>query len=217
KGDYAAAIEQLEQAAKIAPDPRLLDTIGIAYQYQKDYHKAIEEHRAALALDPKSAGTTDDLAPPLPASRKSPGALSPWLEAIEAEREFAYSYNHLAVVELRRGNRSEAIEALRQGHARLPEDSVLSLQLAWLLATSQDEHFRNPPDAIKLASSVCARNGYQDAESLDVLAASYASAGNFDRAVEMAKRAELLASTDELKKRVHSHLNLYLKKQPYYE
>src|SRR5262249_35861401 len=146
-----------------------------------------------------------------------PEAVSYLHQAIEAEPEFAYSYNHLAVVELRRGNRSEAIEALRQGHARLPEDSMLSLQLAWLLATSQDEHFRNPPAAIKLASSVSARNGYQDAESLDVLAASYASAGNFDRAVEMAKRAEQLATTDDLKKRVHSHLNVYLRKQPYYE
>src|SRR5262249_22729442 len=71
KGDYAAAIEQLEQAAKIAPDPRLLDTIGIAYQYQKDYHKAIEEHRAALALDPKSAGKRKDLATPLAEFGKS--------------------------------------------------------------------------------------------------------------------------------------------------
>jgi len=217
KGDYEGAIQQLQQAAKASPEPRFYDTMGIAYQYQKKYREAVEQHRAALSLDPESAGTMNNLAAALAESDKVPEAISYLQKAIEVEPDFAYSYIHLAGIEWRNGNRTAALLALRRGHLSLPEDSQLALRLAWFLATVREEDLRNGSEAVKLASAECAKKGYQDAESLDILAAAYACAGDFDRAVQNAKRAEQLVNTGDLRKRIQLHLNLYLKRQAFYE
>ncbi len=217
KGDYEGAIQQLRQGVKASPEPRFYDTIGIAYQYQKKYREAVEQHRAALALDPESAGTMNNLAAALVESGKVPEAISYLQKAIEAEPEFAYSYMHLARIELRNGNGTEALLALRQGHHALPDDPQLALRLAWFVATTRDEQLRNGSEAVKLASAECAKEGYQDAESLDILAAAYACAGDFDRAIQTGKRAEQLSMSGDRKKRIQSHLALYLKKQAIYE
>jgi tetratricopeptide (TPR) repeat protein len=110
KGDYDGAIHELKEAVKTNPDPRIHDTLGIAYQSEKKYREAIEQHRAALALDPKSAGTMNNLARALEQSGNITAAISYLNQAIAAQPDFGYSYSHLARLQLHEHNCKEAFK-----------------------------------------------------------------------------------------------------------
>ncbi len=53
---------------------------------------------------------------------------------------------------------------------------------AWILATAPDAQLRDGTEAIRLARQAVANS--TDTKSLDTLAAAYAEAGQFDKAVE---------------------------------
>jgi tetratricopeptide (TPR) repeat protein len=73
-------------------------------------------------------------------------------------------------------------------------DNVGALSnLAWLLATSNDQQLRNPQEALRLARQAAELTGYQRYEQLGTLAAAAASAGYFDEAVKWQTRAVELA------------------------
>ncbi|HSE39819.1 MAG TPA: tetratricopeptide repeat protein [Acidobacteriota bacterium] len=214
--DFDGAIRELTQAAKALPDARIYDTIGIAYQHQKKYGEAAEQHRKALSLDPTSAGTMNNLASALTESGNVDEAISYMKQAISIQPEFAYSYIHLASL-LKKRNQKEAMLTLRQGNQRLPQNSQIALELAHLLATSSDESVRNCSEAIQIANLISTKKQNKDAESLDVLSAGYACSNDFDRAVELSRQAEQLAVDKDLKKKILEHLQQYLRKQNYEE
>ena len=54
KGDLIKAEDALKQANNIKPDARANLFIGLIYEKQKDFGKAIDAYRAALAMKPKS-------------------------------------------------------------------------------------------------------------------------------------------------------------------
>jgi hypothetical protein len=92
--------------------------------------------------------------------------------------------------------------------------------LAWILATVADEKLRNGTEAVELA--VRASSGSQEAPTMFIgtLAAAYAEAGQFEKAVETAQKACDLASArgePELLKRNQELLELFRKRQPYRE
>jgi tetratricopeptide (TPR) repeat protein len=124
KGDYDGAIHELQQAVKANPEPRIYDTLGIAYQSQKQYREAIEQHRAALSLDPNSAGTMNNLATALVESGKTGEAISYLNKAIEAQPDFVYSYLHLAQLQARSGNFDQAIETLKKAEPLANTDAL---------------------------------------------------------------------------------------------
>jgi tetratricopeptide (TPR) repeat protein len=140
-------------------------------------------------------------------------AISYLYQAINAQPDFAYSYLHLAKLE----NSENALLVLRKGHQHLPDNSQLSLQLAFLLAASPKKELRNCSEALQLATNVSEKKQHQDAESLNVMSAAYACSGDFDRAIQTAQRAEQLATTNNLKKKIQTQLKHYFKKQIYHE
>jgi tetratricopeptide (TPR) repeat protein len=64
-----------------------------------------------------------------------------------------------------------------------------AVSLAWLLATSADPTLRDPARATKLAQRAVAAGDFGDANALDTLAAAQAANGDFESAVENARRA----------------------------
>ena len=217
QGKYDAAIEQLKKAAEVLLDPRFFDTIGIAYQYQKKYREAVEQHRKALALKPGSAGTLNNLAAAYAALAHYDDAIATLQKAIETEPDFAYSYSHLAGIQSANRQRSEAIATLRQGHLALPQNKEISLQLAWLIAVTPDQQAAACAEAVQLAQQISAKSDNKDAASLDVLAAAYAASGDLTKAKSIAEKAMDLSENSNLRKRIESHLACYKKGQPYRE
>jgi len=95
----------------------------------------------------------------------------------------------------------------------------ISVRLAWLVATAPNQELRNGAEAVDLAKAACQKTRYSDPEMLDVLAAGYAEAGQFEAAVQTARKALQLAKSsqqEELAKQIQMRLSLYLAGKPFH-
>ncbi len=88
-----------------------------------------------------------------------------------------------------RGDLSEAAGQFREALQLKPDWIPAVASLAWLLATAPDAALRDANQAIRFAEQAADLTRRQDASALDVLAAAYAAAGQFDRAVAVAQAA----------------------------
>ena len=113
-----------------------------------------------------------------------------------------------------------AIEFYRQVLKVKPNSVVLLNDLAWIEATCEDEKIRNVKEAVEFAERACALTDYKVAGALDTLAAAYAAAGNFEKAVTTAANAILIAEEKgqmQWAEEIRKKLALYKKGLPYYE
>jgi cytochrome c-type biogenesis protein CcmH/NrfG len=114
---------------------------------------------------------------------------------------------HLADVLVRLGRVQEATPhmetALRLRHDVRPQS--LS-ELAWVLATSNDDKVRDGAHAVRFAERACELTQYSDPGPLGALAAAYAEAGRFPEAVTTAEMACRAAGADEQLMRKNQHV-----------
>jgi tetratricopeptide (TPR) repeat protein len=88
-----------------------------------------------------------------------------------------------------RGDLAGAVAQFRQALRLKPDWIPAVASLAWLLATAPDAGLRDATQAIRFGEQAADLTGRQDASALDVLAAAYAAAGQFDRAAAVAQTA----------------------------
>ena len=102
----------------------------------------------------------------------------------------------------------------------MPRQPEISRRLAWLLATHEAAEGGDAARAVELAEHACALTGRRDAACVDTLAAAYAAAGRFDKAVAAAREARQLAEAggqQTLAAEVQAGLDLYRVRKPYRE
>lgn len=101
---------------------------------------------------------------------------------------------------------------------QLKHDEATYNQMAWLLATCLDSKVRDGKKAIEFALKSCELSEWKEPEAIDTLAAAYAEAGDFKRAVEFENKAIALMKpgSDDVKA-ARSRLELYEHRRPYRE
>jgi len=120
---------------------------------------------------------------------------------------------------LTRNQVTGAIAHYRKALRLQPDLRIALNNLAWLLATAGDTGLRSGPEAVTLAERAVAIDG-RTPQSLDTLAAAYAEAGRFDRALVTAEEAVLLADAAGQKDQAsefRARALLYRMRQPYRE
>ena len=119
----------------------------------------------------------------------------------------------------------EFANAIEDYRAAISIDSIHAdglHSLAWIFATCPVETYRDGKQAVEQASKVCELSGRQNWEHLDGLAAAYAEAGDFEKAVEAANeaiallKAELDSEGEEIGA-VEQRLALYQSNMPFRE
>jgi len=117
---------------------------------------------------------------------------------------------NLAVLLQSQGRIAEAIEHYEAIIAVEPNTDAIC-DLAWLLATNPDPGIRNGRRALALAGEEACATDYRNPEVLDVLAAAYAEAGQFSRAIETARNAIMLLRPDQTRRKaeIEARLRLY--------
>jgi hypothetical protein len=91
-----------------------------------------------------------------------------------------------------------AIDQYRRALAQKPELVEALANLAWILATDPDADLRNGSEAVELATRACKETSYRQVTLIETLAAAYAEAGQFDRAVDaMGTACSLDSSTGD--------------------
>ncbi len=91
------------------------------------------------------------------------------------------------------GRHEEAVAAWRRALQLKPEDETANLELAWLLATSEDADVRNGPEALALMTRILDGAPAKSLRQMDVLAAANAENGRFEEALALIEKALALA------------------------
>ncbi|MEA2735541.1 MAG: protein O-mannosyl-transferase, partial [Humisphaera sp.] len=220
KNDRAAALAAFREAIRLDPDNAdVHNRIGSILILENDLAGAERHVQEALRLEPRYAAALYNLA--LIERRRGNTA--------EAERRLNESirlngadpapHHALAQVLHARGDLPGAIAQYRLA-VHFDAASPARNNLAWILATTPDAGLRNGPEAVRLAASLRAGATGESPEVLDTLAAAYAEAGDFARAVETAQAAAdraTKAGNAKLEQEIRARLALYAEKRAYRE
>ncbi len=97
--------------------------------------------------------------------------------------------------------------------------SGLANNLAWVMATSPQDALRDGETAIKFGTEAAELTEYKEAHILSTLAAGYAEAGNFEKAIEWAEKAVAVGDEEgnEQLEQLKSELESYRKGEPWRE
>ncbi|HAB17256.1 MAG TPA: hypothetical protein DCE44_12495 [Verrucomicrobiales bacterium] len=95
-------------------------------------------------------------------------------------------------------------------------DTSLLRYLAWRLATSKDATSRDGPNAVILAKKAVETANRKEPFVLDTLAAAYAEAGQFEKAISIQKESIAQTNDEERKAELLSRLKLFESNTPYY-
>ena len=221
KGDLEQAIRDYNQAIQLNPkDGKAYYNRGRAYSDRRDYNRAIRDLDKAVELDPKNAYAHYNRGLAYQGNGQYHQAIRDFDKALELNPRLALAHKNIGLTLLRQDKAKEAISHYRQA-LRLQSDwpEVLN-DLAWILATHKDDQLRHGTEAIRLAQRACQLTNYRHSATLDSLAAAYAEAGQFDKAVRTAERAIQLALAGgkrKLAKDIQGRLDLYKLKRPYRE
>jgi Flp pilus assembly protein TadD len=169
----------------------------------------------SLALKGRSAPAHYNLGTALSVAGRLDQAVEQYRQAIQIDPKYANAHNNLGGVLLAQGKRDEALREYREV-VRLQPQSASGLEnVSWALATGPNPSPRDVGDAVDAAERVAGLTGRRDARALDVLAAAYAAAGEFDRAQDAAAAALRLLPAEPLAAEIRQRLDLYRQRRPY--
>jgi len=219
QGRLEEAEELLRQA--LAADPTLAEahnTLGAIFFKRGDPDAAIECFRKALDVDPDLIRGHSNLAYALGSRGDPAGAAAHYREVLRIDPGNIPARHNLGVALGKLGRTAEAVQQYQQVLRRRGDYLLTVVALGRVRASHADAKFRDGLGAIRLILPACRRTGYRNPVLLDVLAAAYAEAGQFNDAVAAATKALQLArdgGKKELASAIRERLSLYRRGEPY--
>ena len=140
--------------------------------------------------------------------------------AVEMRSTNALYRYHLANALGQAGRKAESIKMYDETILLDHEFAEPLNNLAWILAADSDPALRNGVRAVELAERAVKLTDQKEACLLGTLAAAYAEAGQFDKAISTAEKAITLAAAANQKDvaaRNSELLELYRARKPYHE
>jgi Flp pilus assembly protein TadD len=190
------------------------NSLAIALKDKGDRDGMVAEVREAVRLDPTYPHARVNLGLALRRENLD-GAIAEVREAVRLDPNFALAHSNLGLILKEKGDVDGALAEFH-GALRLDPNSVgAHNNLAWLLAVGPDR-VRDAKRAVEHATRACELTEWKKMDCIDTLAAAYAEAGEFDRAVEYQKKALSFPDLSEADGRSgRDRLRLYLRKVPY--
>src|SRR5262249_33948624 len=145
-------------------------------------------------------------------------ALKDCNEALRQDRTVVEAALFRADLNARLGKYGDALKEYNYLVSLHPKNVTLARVLsgrAWFYATCPNGSFRNGQQAVKDAKVACSIMVWKDEDMIDTLAAAYAEAGDFTRAVQYAAQAlavKDISSADT--KRIQRHLESFQQHKP---
>lgn len=217
-GNYQAALEAFQMEHRIKPSADSYNSLGMTYQYLGGHAEAATHFRNAIQQREDYVEAFNNLAVSLYSMLQKQAAVDTLKRAIAIEPEYAEPYLNLGTFYIIEGATAQAIEVFSTAMVKAEYDIRIGGRLAWLLATSRKTALRKGKKAVRLAEEVCEITGNLHPDNLDILAAAYAEAGAFAKAIETASKASKLAHDAKmanLAKQIDYRLSLYKKGQPF--
>ncbi|MCX7872209.1 MAG: tetratricopeptide repeat protein [Verrucomicrobiae bacterium] len=222
RGYYSEAKEHFLDAIRIYPkfiEARI--NLGMVLEREGDISGAYEQYRTVVDMRHDIAFAWKSLARVASQIGKNEEALDATLKAIElnpsSDPELYFMAGYISFL---LSNPSQAIKYYRKSLELNSKQPIVLNNLAWLLATLPEDELRKGQEAVSLALKANELTGGRSVIINGTLAAAYAEAGEFDKAVETAKKAIELAiavNDKQFEEKNRELLELYLNKRAYRE
>jgi len=215
-GRAEEASAHFETSVRLKPESAAAHfNFGTALTVAGRLDEAIEQYQRALRIKPDYGIAHNNLGNVL-LRRENPGeALQHFREALRLDPSNAEAHYNVGSVLRSRGDLAEAAGQFRQAVQLKPDWIPAVASIAWLLATAPDAALRDANQAIRFAEQAADLTGRGDASALDVLAAAYAAAGQFDRAIAVSQSALELKPDAPLAAAIRRRQELYRQHKPY--
>jgi tetratricopeptide (TPR) repeat protein len=195
RGQVDGAIAHFQQALKIKPDlAQAHCNLGFALVGRGQVDEAIAHYQQALKIKPDYALAHHNLGTALAGRGQVDEAIAHFQQALKIKPGDAEVHYELAVVLESRRQFAEAMFHYRKDLEIRPEHAEAHNNLAWLLATCPVASLRNGAEAVHHALQTTQLSGSRQPDILDTLAAAYAEAGRFPKALAAARKALELAA-----------------------
>jgi tetratricopeptide (TPR) repeat protein len=223
KASPSGIIDFWKEAVGLDPkDALAYRSLGDALEAKGDLVGAVASYREAYRLNPEDSMSHELLVEMLrqkgdldQSKGNIDAGIASYREAIILKPKALRERRKLALLLAQRGDRAEAMAVVHEAIRLDPNDAYALTQLSWMLATGPG-WMRDGMKAVKLANQACTLSQWKIPEFIDTLAAAYAEAGDFDKAVEFEKTA---LADQAFEQRwgaiVRKRLTLYMQKQPY--
>jgi tetratricopeptide (TPR) repeat protein len=188
------AIEDFNKAIEL--DPACVgaeSNLGHALLAKDRVDEAIPHLVKAVGANSNSAELHNDLGTALAERGRLDEAIPEFERALQISPNMVRAHSHLGMALVMKGRAAEGLAQWRQVLKEEPDNLRALNDAAWLLATSQDAGLRNGKEAVQLAQHAEQITSAQEPSVLGTLAAAYAEAGAFDKAIEAEQEATDLA------------------------
>jgi tetratricopeptide (TPR) repeat protein len=217
----AEAIEEYRKAIELNPNcAEFCNNLGNLLAKQNQTEEAIEQFQKALEVAPDNAKVRINLANTLTAQGRWDEAIEQYQQALNLTPDSVHAHNQLGLLLQTRGEFKAAIAQFQKVLELDPRHVTAHNNLAWLLATCPESSSRDGKKAVELAQQAVQLSGGNSPEILDTLAAAYAEAGQFPKAIETARRALDLSVAQNhkpLAEVIQNQLRLFEANSPYHE
>ncbi|PYI71834.1 MAG: hypothetical protein DMF02_05360, partial [Verrucomicrobia bacterium] len=221
KGEVDEAIVHCETAVTIQPnDPDAQVALGSVLLEKKRIDEAIMHYQKALAIRPDYFLARCGLGRALLEKGELDTAIQHFRAALLIQPEHADCHTVLAVALDEKGETAEAIQHYDKALEISPKSIPALTNLAWVIATCSNGSLRNGVRAVEIARRADELSGGSNPIVLRTLAASYAEAGQFEKATETAGAAiqlSRLSGDHSLSRALEEQLRLYRLGIPYRE
>jgi Flp pilus assembly protein TadD len=215
---FDEAISHLRKAIQLDPEnPLARYNLGDALLQKELPAEAAEAFRIATQLNPRYAEAHLNLGLALEKQGKLGEAIEAFSAALRLKPDDSAAHYHLAVALASEHKTKEAIVHFHAALKTAPDFPEALNNLAWILAANPDPQVRDGREATDLAERACKLTEYKQPLMVGTLAAAYAEAGQFAKAVTTAEKAKALAEQSnqmELAARNRALLELYRSGQP---
>jgi tetratricopeptide (TPR) repeat protein len=201
---------------KSPEDERAIACRCWAYMAVGEYDRALKDAEEAVRLSPNSPAWRNNRGEVFIKRKDYDKAIAEFTTLLDQNPTYFFALYNRSEAYLRSKQFDKAlkdIELALKNEARVP---ALHMNLARVLATAPDAKLRDGKRALEAVKKAVAMIKYRDGRFLDTLAAAYAEAGDFDKAVETQQKAiddrDLMKDDgDGARKR----LQLYREKKPF--
>src|SRR5438132_1663554 len=221
KGQVDEAIFHCDKAVRMQPnDPDAQVALANALLQKRQIDDAIVHYQKAVAIRPDYFLARYGLGHALLERGKLDAAIEHSRAALLIQPNNADCQTILAIALDEEGQSVEAVKHYEKALEISPQSVSALNNLAWLLATGSNASLRNGARAIQLATQADQLSGGTNALVLRTLAAAYAEAGQFGKAIESARNAMQLGRSqgdDSLVTELQQQIALYELGVPYRE
>jgi tetratricopeptide (TPR) repeat protein len=219
KGDFGAAIKDFSQAIQLnSSDFDSYLNRGFAFYGASHYEEAIHDYNIAILLNTNSAEAYRYRGLAYFHKNDYDEAILDYTTAIQLDSENGAIYHDRGYSYYCRQEWGKAIFDYERAIQLNTKNGLAYNDYAWLLATCPNPAFRNGQKAIELSLTASDITGWKSWVTIDTLAAAYAEAGDFTKAVKYQTQVTGMNGMSEADYTNSNHkLDLYLHQKPYQE